>query len=161
MSRAHITPTGVTPTDVTATGKRTTSAQTIRRVPIPPRAMPEVLSRLEDDTPGGTTQWRLGAHGACEVEPLRMNDDAGTPPLATAAGRLYGPDGQRAGAVKIEVHAIDARSCEIVLEATDPTADYLRREPATFVALRRAVVRELSEDLLFHAARARARDART
>jgi hypothetical protein len=112
--------------------------------------VPEILVRMGHDAPGGSRRLRLGDHGFCEMSGLReLRDGAEAGLLAAADGELFGPDGSRAGMVAIIVNAIDERSCEVVLESAARPGATPHRE------LRRAVVRELSEDLLFHAARAR------
>ncbi len=119
-----------------------------RTLPIDDALLGDVLLRLRRDTAGTVLCWNLGGRGSAEI-------DASFTSLGAhwhTTGRLWDPTGVALAGVTLllEPAAVDA-----VLTLQPRTLPrWWQSRPGVFGDLARAVIDELAEELLWHAARA-------
>jgi hypothetical protein len=117
--------------------------------------VPNVLSRLRRDVPGGVARWTLGGRGSAEVdvEFSPIVAESGSGPAWTTTVRLWDPAGVAMLAAALEIRSESVDACGLTLR---PVADlapwWLDRLPA-LLELAHSAVDEIGEELLWHATR--------
>jgi hypothetical protein len=111
-----------------------------RRLPIDSALLGDVLLRLRRDADGAVVRWTLGDRGAAEVD-VHL---ASAGPAWITQGRIWNDGGLTN--VNLRVVPTSDDSVELSLEATGARAG--------LTDLAHALVDELAEELLWHAARA-------
>jgi len=113
-----------------------------RTLPIDGALLSDVLLRLRRDTDGAVVRWTLGDRGAVEVDAHFASEGAAW----VTAGRIWNDGGLTN--VRLRVAATSDDAVDLMLTSTDPGTR------AGLDDLAHAVVDELAEELLWHAARA-------
>jgi hypothetical protein len=126
------------------------SLSVTRTLPIDAALLGDVLLRVRRDAAGAVMYWNLGGRGSAEIDASFTSEGAHW----CATGRIWDPAGlSLAGVVlRLELAADDA--VELTLHAAQTVPRWWQTRPAAFADLIRAVVDELAEELLWHAARA-------
>lgn len=128
------------------------NGQTVRKIPVAPGVLPQVLVGIRREADGGVMRWSLGTHGRCELSvPKGSAGHDGTTLPVVSTGWIFAPDDAGEASITVAVQALDERSCELFLDVISLHGPWFDDEPAAFGALRRAVLRELAEELRFHA----------
>jgi hypothetical protein len=121
-----------------------------RTLPIDGALLGDVLLRLRRDTPDGVLCWKLGGRGSAEIDVSFTSVGAGW----AASGRIWDPAGVALAAVTLGLGSSADDTVELTLQPARPLPTAWRARPAAFAELAQAVVDELAEELLWHAARA-------
>ncbi len=121
-----------------------------RTLPIDGALLGDVLLRLRRDAAGAVLRWTLGGRGSAEIDASFTSDGD----CWCATGRIWDPTGcALAGFVlRLEPAADDA--VQLTLHPGRALPRWWQSRPVALADLTRAVVDELAEELLWHAARA-------
>jgi hypothetical protein len=113
-----------------------------RTLPIDSALLADVLLRLRRDADGSVLRWTLGGCGAAEIDVQFFSDgDAWT-----FTGRVWNDGGLVVTNVRLRVEAASDDAVLLTLTSEEPVSDG--------DGSARALVDELSEELLWHATRA-------
>src|SRR6478736_6669958 len=127
-----------------------------RAIPMDAALARDVLRRLRRDTAGSVARWTLGGHGVAELDveffPILAAAEAANPAWSTTA-RLWDTDGVALVHVVIELRAVAADGCELMLLPEVPLAPWWSMRLPALMDLAHAALDELSEELLWHATR--------
>jgi hypothetical protein len=127
-----------------------------RALPIDAALLSDVLVRLRRDTAGSAARWTLGDRGVAELDvdffPMLSASRASSPAWSSTA-RLWDTDGVALVHVVIELYAIAADSCELIVRPQLPLTPWWTARLPDLIDLAGATLDELAEDLLFHATR--------
>jgi hypothetical protein len=118
-----------------------------RTLPIDGALLADVLLRLRRDTEGSVVRWTLGDRGTAEVDTVFITHG----PTWTTAGRVWSPSGLALAPVTLEI-TVTADAVQLVLRPSAALPPCWRDRTGELVTLARAVVDELGEELLWHAA---------
>ncbi len=125
------------------------SRSVTRSLPIDGALLGDVCLRLRRDTAGGVVRWTLGDRGSAEVDANFTSDGLS---YATT-GRVWNPTGLALAGVTIVLDGDPDRVLlTLIPHATLP--EWWLARPDELSTLAGAVVDELAEELLWHAARA-------
>ena len=114
----------------------------------------DVLRRLRRDTPGGRAVWTLGGHGTAEldIDFFPVFSVAANPAWTTTA-RLWDPAAVAMVHAVLELAAVSPDSCELILRPEAPLSPWWAACVAELLALARAALDEVAEELLWYATR--------
>ena len=126
------------------------SLSVTRTLPIDGALLGDVLLRLRRDGTGAVLRWTLGDRGAVGVD-VNFTSDG---PRWCATGRIWNPAGLALAAVTLSLEAIGEDAVQLTLEPGPALPPWWEARMAALTDLSHAVVDELSEELLWHAARA-------
>ena len=126
------------------------SLSVTRTLPIDGALLSDVLLRLRRDATGAVLRWTLGDRGAVEVD-VNFTSDDGT---WRATGRLWNPTGLALAGVTLWLAATADDAVQLTLRPGSTLPAWWQTRPAELLDLTHAIVDELAEELLWHAARA-------
>lgn len=126
------------------------SISVARTLPIDGALLADVLLRLRRDAGAAALHWTLGDRGAVEVDVNFTTSGA----AYTAAARVWDPSGLAVAGVTLRLEASAVDAVDLTIEPTSALTPWWQERMPQLLDLTHAVVDELSEELLFHAARA-------
>ncbi len=126
------------------------SISVTRTLPIDGALLADVLLRLRRDAGGSALRWSLGDRGAAEVDIIFTSAGASW----TTTARVWDPRGLAVAAVALHIRATAPDQVSLTLQPTSALTPWWVERIAELLDLAQAVVDELAEELLWHAARA-------
>jgi hypothetical protein len=119
-------------------------------LPIDGALLGDVCLRLRRDASSGVLRWTLGDRGSVEIDANFTTDG----PLWRTLGRVWNPSGLALAGVTLTLGAAAPDIVELIVAPYATLPAWWQDRPDELVALVNAVVDELAEELLWHAARA-------
>ncbi len=126
------------------------SLSVTRTLPIDAALLSDVLLRVRRDAAGAVMYWNLGGRGSAEIDASFTSDGAHW----CGTGRIWDPAGLSLAGVALRLESSADDAVELILQPAQTLPRWWQTRPAAFADLVRAVVDELAEELLWHAARA-------
>jgi hypothetical protein len=126
------------------------SLSVTRTLPIDAALLGDVLLRIRRDAAGAVMCWNLGGRGSAEIDASFTSEGAHW----CATGRIWDPAGLSIAGIALRLESSADDAVQLTLEPAQSLSRWWQTHLAAFADLTRAVVDELAEELLWHAARA-------
>ena len=131
------------------------SIRVSRTLPIDGALLGDVLLRLRRDSSSAPLRWTLGECGAAEVDVNFVSETSGGGGETwSTPARVWDASGRSVAAVALLLTVTAPDAVELSLEPTVALTPLWQRRRRDLLDLARAALDELSEELLWHAARA-------
>jgi hypothetical protein len=121
-----------------------------RSLPIDGALLGDVCLRLRRDASSGVLRWTLGERGSVEIDANFTTEG----PLWRTQGRVWNPSGLALAGVTLTLAAATPDDVELTVAPHATLPAWWQDRPEGLMTLINAVLDELAEELLWHAARA-------